>query len=312
MSNRRSPSRPLNGVVILDKPKGITSNQALQHVKRLFQAGKAGHTGSLDPLATGVLPICFGEATKFSQFLLNADKGYHATFRFGESTSTADAEGNVLAVADASILTVDAIETALAAFRGPILQVPPMVSALKFQGKPLYELARAGIEIEREPRPVTIYRFDLVAFRAGQIAEIDVEVQCSKGTYIRSLAHDLGQALAVGGHVSRLHRVQAGLFTMESAVSLDALRERYDRDGMDALDTALLPLDVLLQELPRLEIGSQSSHFFQQGQAIMDLRVYRLGEQGDKVRVCHENGEFLGVGVITDDGRIAPRRLVVA
>lgn len=312
MSNRRNQTRLLNGVVILDKPEGMTSNQALQHVKRLFQAGKAGHTGSLDPMATGVLPICFGEATKFSQFLLNADKGYHATFRFGVSTSTADAEGEVSAVTDASTLTADAIETALAAFRGPIQQVPPMVSALKFQGKPLYQLARAGIEVAREPRPVTIYKFDMIAFRPGSVAEIDVQVQCSKGTYIRSLAHDLGQALAVGGHVSRLHRVQAGLFTMDATVGLDELRGKCEREGAESLDEMLLPLDTLLQELPILEIDNQCSHYFQQGQAIMDLRVYRLGEQGDKVRVCRENGQFLGVGVITDDGRIAPRRLVVA
>lgn len=312
MRSSRSQARPLNGVVILDKPKGVTSNQALQQVKRLYRAGKAGHTGSLDPMATGVLPICFGEATKFSQFLLNADKGYHATFRFGISTSTADAEGEVSAIADASALTAHSVEMALAAFRGPIQQVPPMVSALKFQGKPLYKLARAGIEIAREPRPVTIYKFDMTGFRPGQVAEIDVEVQCSKGTYIRSLAHDLGQVLAVGGHVSRLHRVRAGLFTMEAAVCLDVLRSRSECDGIEALDAALLPLDVLLQELPALEIDSQCSHYFQQGQAIMDLRVYRLGGQGDKVRVCRENGQFLGVGVITDDGRIAPRRLVVA
>ncbi len=311
MRNRRSQARPLNGVLILDKPNGITSNQALQHVKRLFKAGKAGHTGSLDPMATGVLPICFGEATKFSQFLLNADKAYHATFRLGVSTSTADAEGDISAVMDASALTADTVENALAAFRGPILQVPPMVSALKFQGKPLYQLARAGIEVERAPRPVNIYKFDVVGFRAGEVAEVDVEVQCSKGTYIRSLAHDLGQSLGVGGHVSRLHRVQAGLFTMASAIGLDELRDRLERDGMEALDVELLPLDALLQELPTLEIDSQCSHYFQQGQAIMDLRVYRLGDQGDKVRVCRENGQFLGVGVITDDGRVAPRRLVV-
>ncbi len=310
MGVKRSRARAIDGLVLLNKPSGWSSNQVLQKVRWLFDARKAGHTGSLDPAATGVLPICFGEATKFTQFLLDANKAYSATFRLGVETSTADAEGEVLTVKDASAVTASAVEIAADRFRGDILQIPPMVSALKHQGRPLYELARKGIEVERKPRSVSITNLSISAFRPGEIAEVDVHVACSKGTYIRSIAQDLGRALEVGGHVSRLHRTQAGPFSEEVSVSLEDLEKLHSEEGSEALDRYLRPLDVLLQELPRLDIDVNSGHYFSHGQAIMDLRVYRLGGLGDRVRVCTVNGQFLGVGEITDDGRVAPRRLI--
>ncbi len=310
MGIKRSRARAIDGLVLLNKPSGWSSNQVLQKVRWLFDARKAGHTGSLDPAATGVLPICFGEATKFTQFLLDANKAYSATFRLGMETSTGDAEGEVLTVADASELKAGIVEAEADQFRGDIQQVPPMVSALKHQGRPLYELARKGIEVERKPRSVHITEFSISAFRPGAVAEVDVHVACSKGTYIRSIAQDLGRALGVGGHVSRLHRTLAGPFSDEMSVSLEDLERLHSAEGSEALDRYLHPLEVLLQELPQLDIDVNSGHYFSHGQPIMDLRVYRLGGLGDRVRVCTESGRFLGVGEITDDGRVAPRRLV--
>jgi tRNA pseudouridine55 synthase len=310
LSRKRSMGRPINGVLVLMKSAGMTSNHALQKAKYLFSARKAGHTGSLDPFATGVLPLCFGEATKFSQYLLDADKRYIATFRLGVATSTADIEGEELARIDASGLSAAQIEKALAAFRGDILQVPPMVSALKVNGQPLYKLARKGQVIERQARAVTIYQLDILAIRLGPVAEVDVDIRCSKGTYIRSIASDLGEALGVGGHVSKLHRAAAGCFTEDQAVTLEQLIEELGERSADVLDHYLLPPDAALEAIPKLALSNISSHYFCQGQAIMDMRVYRLGNQGDTVRVCREDGLFLGLGEITDDGRVAPRRVI--
>lgn len=311
MGRKRKNGRAVHGVLVLNKPASLTSNSALQQAKRLFYADKAGHTGSLDPLATGVLPICFGEATKFSQYLLNADKGYRSTFRLGVETSTADSEGEELVRINASHISEQDVVLALKKFEGDILQVPPMVSALKHNGQPLYKLARQGIEIERAARPVTIYKLEMLAFRPGVEVEVDVEVHCSKGTYIRSIAHDLGRTLSVGGHVARLHRSQAAGFTEEQAISLADLEQERGEQQAHVLDQHLLPVDSALQDMPQIELDANSTHYFRQGQAIMDLRVYRLGEQGDTVRVCQEGGVFLGLGEITDDGRVAPRRLVM-
>lgn len=303
--------RPVDGVLILNKSLGLSSNHALQQAKRLLAANKAGHTGSLDPAATGVLPLCFGEATKFSHFLLTADKRYRSTFRLGMATSTGDAEGEVIRQESAAGLTLADVRAALQQFRGNILQVPPMVSALKHQGQPLYKLARAGVEVERPARSVTVFQLDLLDFRPGAVAELDVELHCSKGTYVRSIAEDLGQSLGVGGHVSALHRSGAGPFSERQAVRLEALIEERGDGEPELLDHHLLPIESLLQHLPRLVIGHSSSHYFRHGNAVMDLEVYRLGKQGDTVRVCLDDGRFLGVGEITDDGKIAPRRLVV-
>ena len=311
MGRKRNFGRPLHGVLVLSKTVGMTSNHALQKAKHLFFANKAGHTGSLDPFATGVLPLCFGEATKFSQFLLDADKRYRATFRLGVATSTADLEGEVITTAAAAHLTQTTIETALARFRGAIHQVPPMVSALKVNGQPLYKLARRGEVVERASRPVTIHRLDLLAVRLGDVVEIDVDIHCSKGTYIRSIASDLGEQLGVGGHVAALHRSQAGAFTEAHAVTLEQLLDERAEREPEVLDRHLLPVDAALEQLPQLALNNSSSHYFSQGQAVMDTRVYRLGNQGDTVRVCRENGVFLGLGEITDDGRVRPRRVVV-
>ena len=215
----RRKGRPVDGVLLLNKPSGMTSNHALQRAKRLFFVEKAGHTGSLDPLATGVLPLCFGEATKFSQFLLDADKRYRSTFVLGVTMSTSDADGEVIAQKSAADIDLAQVEAALEHFKGDILQVPPMYSALKHQGQPLYKMARQGIEVERAPRPVTIYALEILAFRAGEQAEVDVDIRCSKGTYIRSIAEDLGFSLGVGSHVKTLHRSAAGLFDESQCIS---------------------------------------------------------------------------------------------
>lgn len=312
MGRKRKFGRPLDGVLVLDKAPGMTSNDALQKAKRLFFANKAGHTGALDPLATGVLPICFGESTKFSQYLLDADKSYRTTFRLGEATDTRDSEGQVLSRQDASAVTAEQVERALTRFRGDILQVPPMYSALKHQGKALYQLAREGVEIEREARPVTIFTLELLDFRPGVVAEADISMTCSKGTYVRSIAYDLGVDLGCGAHVSRLHRTQAGPFTEEEAVSLGALTNERGEEAAEVLDYHLLAVDAPVADLPELKLDADSSFYFSRGQAVMDLKVYRLGDQGDTVRVRREDGVFLGLGEITDDGCVAPRRLVAS
>src|SRR3990167_10000985 len=213
----RMPRFDINGILLLDKPLGLSSNSALQKVKNLFQAKKAGHTGSLDPLATGLLPICFGEATKFSQYWLDSDKTYRVRAKLGVRTTTSDAEGDIVFQSEVPHFTLADIEKQMAIFRGDIQQVPSMYSALKHEGQPLYKLARRGIEIERPARPITIYRFDLLRY-ANEALEM--EVHCSKGTYIRTLIDDLGQALGVGAHVIALHRIQVGLFTASRMVAL--------------------------------------------------------------------------------------------
>lgn len=312
MARRSKFGRKLNGVLIVDKPAGASSNAVLQRTKRLFFANKAGHSGSLDPLATGVLPICFGEATKFAQFLLDADKEYFVTFRLGQSTDTADSEGAVLSETDASHLKRETVEKAIAVYRGPIQQVPPMYSALKKDGKPLYKLARQGIEIEREARSVYIYKYDLLAFRPGVVAEVDCCVRCSKGTYIRSLAQDLGRDLGLGGHVSSLRRSMAGPFSLEHARTLQELEAERGEQQAEVLDKHLLPVDAPVAVLARIDLPASSAYYFSQGQSVMDTDVYRHGEEGDMVRVFDDVGEFLGLGEITDEGSVAPRRLIAS
>ncbi len=309
---RRRKGRNVSGILVLDKPFEMSSNAALQRVKRLFFAAKAGHSGSLDPLATGVLPICLGEATKFTQYLLDADKAYQCTFRFGMATASGDADGEIVGEADASKLTARQVEAAMANFRGEISQVPPMYSALKHCGKPLYKLAREGVEVEREARPVTIYRFELLAFRAGAQAEADVLIRCSKGTYVRSLAQDLGAELGCGAYVSKLCRTEAGPFRIEQSVALDTLEAMRDEGPAETLDALLLATDAGIQHLPSLDIPESVAWYFRQGQPVMWPGVYELGEEGDIVRVFEMEGPFLGVAEITDDGRIAPKRLVVS
>lgn len=305
---RRRRGRAVSGILLLDKPLGLSSNHALQQAKRLFQAAKAGHTGSLDPLATGVLPLCFGEATKFSQYLLDADKAYETTVRFGVHTASGDAEGDVLETKDASALTESDVELALERFRGEIQQLPPMFSAVKRDGKPLYKLARAGIEVEREPRHVTIKALELRDFRAGEQAEADVFVRCTKGTYIRSLAMDLGEVLGVGAHVSALRRTEAGQFVIDDCVTLDHLRTVREHADDAALDSLLQPADTALEQFPLLQLPQSSGFYLQQGQPVLVPNAPCDG----MVRVALETGEFLGLGEILEDGRVAPRRLVAS
>ncbi len=314
MARRRARGRPIDGVLLLNKDTGMTSNDALQKAKRLFDASKAGHTGSLDPLATGVLPLCFGEATKFSQFLLDADKRYRTTYRLGAYTTTGDSDGELLDQVSAAGVTVEQVDLATRAFVGDIMQVPPMYSALKHNGVPLYKLAREGIVVERPARPVTVYSIDVLDFRAGENAEVDLDIYCSKGTYVRTIAEDLGKALGCGAHVIRLHRSQAGPFGEDDCVALaELMAERGDAEP-SILDHHLLPADAPVQTLAEITLPLTSSYYFSQGQPVMDSQVYRIGGEGDMVRVFEEGDtrRFLGIAEITDDGRVAPKRLIAS
>jgi len=275
--------------------------------KRLYFAAKAGHTGSLDPLATGVLPLCFGEATKFSQFLLDADKAYQSTFMLGVATATGDAEGEVVETSDASHITEADVSRALAAFRGEIEQVPSMFSAIKQDGQPLYKLARQGIEVERKARKVVIKQLELRAFRGGDKPEVDIYLECSKGTYVRSIAEDLGRALGCGAHVSALRRTRAGPFSIADSVSMTTLEALKSNEQVAEMDALLLPADTALGGLPLVRLSESGGYYIRQGQPV---QVPNAPSDG-MVRVALETGEFLGVGEILDDGRVAPRRLIV-
>ena len=294
--------RQVNGILVLDKPLGLTSNAALQKVRWLLNAEKAGHTGSLDPLATGVLPLCFGEATKFSQYLLDADKGYETLMQLGVTTTTADAEGDVLEEREVTIGRAE-IEAALPAFRGPIRQVPPMYSALKRDGQPLYKLARAGQVVEREPRSVTINRLELLALEGDQ-ARLDVA--CTKGTYIRTLVEDLGHVLGCGAHVAELRRTQAGPFSLAQTVTLEELEQVHADGGHEAVDRFLMPSDSGLEHWPLVHFSEHSAFYWLQGQPVRAPDAPQFG----MVRVQDHNGRFIGIGEVSEDGRIAPRRLI--
>jgi len=289
--------------VVLDKAKGLSSNAALQEVKRIYGANKAGHTGSLDPLATGVLPICLGEATKVSQFLLESDKKYRARLKLGIWTDSADSEGVVIGQCEDFVVTAKDVEKALQSFRGEIEQIPPMYSALKVDGVPLYKLARKGQTIEREPRRITVYSIELTDFAAD---EIELEIACSKGTYIRTIADDLGQALACGAHIIALHRTQAGAFTEEECVSTEFLMQEKEARGMQGIDEILVPMDRAISDLPEVTLPSLTASCLRQGQAVL---VRHLPAEG-LVRL-YEEGQFIGIGSIDEDGKVAPRRLIV-
>jgi tRNA pseudouridine55 synthase len=291
--------RAVDGVLLLDKPLGLSSNQALQQVKRLFQAAKAGHTGSLDPLATGLLPICFGEATKFSHFLLDADKSYRALVRLGSTTTTGDAEGEIVTTAEVDVAPA-ALQAVLQRLTGEIEQVPPMYSALKYQGKALYEYARAGKSIERAARHVRIHHIELNSYAQG-LAEITVS--CSKGTYIRTLAEDVGHLLGCGAHLAGLRRLSTAHFSLENAVTMQQL----EAATLEARDAALLPADAALAELPKLELDADSAHYLLQGQA-----VWKSGLDSDGPFRLYAGNVFLGMGERSADGKVAPRRLVAA
>lgn len=308
---KKSKGRPVSGVLLLNKSGGMTSNTALQKAKRLFFAAKAGHTGSLDPLATGVLPICFGEATKFSQYLLDADKSYVTNIQLGVTTTTGDAEGECLSQCNTQAVTENDIVDVAASFVGEIEQIPPMYSALKHNGQPLYKLAREGKEVERKPRRITVFGIDVLDFTLGAEATMRLSVHCSKGTYIRTLAEDIGKKLGVGAHVATLHRSKSGPFSDENAVSLEQLEQMRGDDCAETLDRLLLSTDAPVADLAKLELPAQSEFYFCQGQPVMDPQVYQLGHSGEVLRVFSDQQIFLGLGEITDDGRIAPKRLVV-
>lgn len=300
-SSRRG--RNITGIVLLDKPGGMTSNAALQRVKRLFNARKAGHTGSLDPLATGLLPLCFGEATKVSGFLLDADKHYRVTCRLGEITDTGDAEGEILECRDFAPLAVAAVEAAAAGLCGEIEQTPPMYSAVKHQGERLYKLAREGKTVERAARRVTIHAADVLAVRSDAV---DLHVHCSKGTYVRTLVEDLGEALGCGAHVSALRRTALGPFGEDvDMVTLERL-EALSETGLEALDAVMLPMEAALKDWPDVRLPDDAAFYLRQGQAVWVPKAPADGW----VRLYTGDHRFLGMGAILSDGRVAPKRLI--
>lgn len=285
-----------SGILLLDKPLGLTSNQALGQAKRFLGICKAGHTGALDPLATGLLPLCFGEATKVSSYLLDADKTYQADIRLGETTASGDAEGEIVEHGQVPALDPVGLDAVLDEFRGGITQVPPMYSALKHQGRRLHELARQGIEVERKPRAVTIYSLDLLEFESPRLT---LRVRCSKGTYIRSLAMDIGAALGCGAHLSALRRTASGPFAIERAVGLDALEAMPPDDARDLL----LPPDLALQHLPAVQLTPAQTTDIRHGRAIV------LDAGADGLLRMYGGDSFLGVGEARRDGRLQPKRL---
>ena len=300
MSRPRKRGRDIDGVFLLDKPQGMSSNDIMQKVKRAFQANKAGHTGALDPLATGMLPICLGEATKFSQFLLDADKRYVVTAKLGERTDTSDAEGQVVETRPVNVETSQ-ILTALEQFRGDILQVPTMFSALKHNGKPLYEYARAGITVEREARPITIFELNFIEYQAPFLT---LEVHCSKGTYIRTLVDDLGEVLGCGAHVTVLRRTAVADYPAEKMMTWDALQALAEQGD---LDQHLLPIDTAVSKLPALKLNAEQSKGIGFGQRVKFANEAKLRGQ---VRLFSDKNIFLGVALIDDNNVIRPQRLI--
>ena len=302
-TQRRCRVRNISGIVVLDKANGLSSNAALQEVKRLYEANKAGHAGSLDPLATGVLPVCLGEATKVSQFLLDSDKCYRARIKLGIRTDTGDSEGSIIERNEGISVSRKAVERALTKFKGEVEQVPPMHSAIKMNGVPLYKLARKGIAVEREPRLVTLYQVCLVEFVNS---ELELEISCSKGTYIRTIADDLGQELGCGAHVIELRRTQAGVFTEKDSISAEELALEKENRGLDKIDQFLIPMDRAIQDLPEVNLPSITASHVKNGQAVL---VRHLPKNG-LVRM-YEDEQFIGIGSIDDDGKVAPRRLII-
>jgi tRNA pseudouridine55 synthase len=303
MARRHSNQRRVNGILLLDKPTGLTSNAALQQVKKLFRARKAGHTGSLDPLASGLLPICLGEATKVSAFLLDADKQYQVTCKLGERTTTADAEGEVVETRPVDGVSEKQLRKVMAHYLGDIEQIPPMYSAVKHQGQRLYKLARQGIEVEREPRPITIHEMNLLDF---QLPLAEISLRCSKGTYVRTLVEDIGEELGCGAHVTGLRRLGVGPYNETGLVTLSTLEQLRAEGGEAALDKLLLPMESGLAQWPGVRLSSDAAFYLRQGQPVLVPHAPTTGW----VRLYMGEKQFLGVGEILDDGRVAPRRLL--
>ncbi|MCQ8226375.1 tRNA pseudouridine(55) synthase TruB [Pantoea trifolii] len=310
MSRPRRRGRDVHGVFLLDKHQGASSNDVLQKVKRLFNANKAGHTGALDPLATGMLPVCLGEATKFSQYLLDSDKRYRVIARLGERTDTSDADGNIV---ETRAITFDqaALDAALDYFRGDTMQVPTMFSALKYQGRKLYEYAREGITVPREARPIKVFELQFIRWEGD---ELELEIHVSKGTYIRTIIDDLGERLGCGAHVIMLRRLQVARYPIERMVTLEQLQDvaatvnMAETPDYSALDALLLPMDSPAEEFPIVNLLPAVAAYFKQG---MPVQVADAPEQG-LVRVTEgDEHKFIGMAEIAEDGRVAPRRLVV-
>jgi len=295
----KRPKKNISGVLLLDKPLGFSSNQALQKVKWLIQAAKAGHTGTLDPLATGLLPLCFGEATKFAHYLTDADKTYVATIKLGMTTNTGDAEGEILTTHTVSTSSNQFAEVC-AQFIGEISQIPPMYSALKHEGKALYTYARAGIEIERAARVIRIHNISVNSYEQD-IAVITVS--CSKGSYIRTLAEDIGSQLGCGAHLIGLRRTLTASYDITQAISL----EQFEAMTSEQRQAALLPADSAILHLPAIILNSDAQHYLQLGQAVWQSGVTPAG----LLRLYSEQQQFLGLGELADDGKIAPKRLIV-
>jgi tRNA pseudouridine55 synthase len=313
---KRRKGRQVNGVLLLDKPHGLSSNHALQTVKRIYFAQKAGHTGALDPLATGMLPICLGEGTKFSQYLLDTDKTYQVTAKLGIRTTTSDAGGEVVSEKEVNVSN-EQLADALDTFRGTTKQVPSMYSALKHKGQPLYKYAREGIEVPREARDITVFALELLRFEQD---EVELHIHVSKGTYIRTIVDDLGELLGCGAHVAGLRRLAVGSYPIDKMVTLpqlEALLEQAIEQGIapsELLDPLLLPMQSAVTGMPVVYVDDVSASFLRHGNPV---RAYKAPAEGS-IQVYlgedehDENAEFIGVGFINDDGQVAPKRIVVA
>jgi len=312
---RRRKGRPVNGILVLDKPAGMTSNKALQKVKHLFNAQKAGHTGSLDPLATGVLPLCLGEATKVSHYLLDANKRYRAKCILGAVTTTGDSDGDIIAHRPVPELSENELLALLSSFEGAQMQTPPMYSALKHNGRPLYEYARKGIEIERKSRPITLFDIILIDYSItsdrSEPDYIEIEVQCSKGTYIRTLCEDLGEKIGCGAHISILRRIESGPFLLSQAISLDALFDQFDSDepldeqSFNTMDQLLLATDTAIQQIPAININEQDFKRIQHGMSI-DVQPDMVS---DDYRLYYNNS-LIALAISDNDKQLKPKRLL--
>jgi tRNA pseudouridine55 synthase len=295
--------RHINGILLLNKPLGLSSNAALQRARYLFNAKKAGHTGSLDPQATGVLPLCFGEATKVSGYLLNSDKRYTTTVQLGQTTTTGDTEGEILSNVPVTDIADETLQQVLAQFTGEITQIPPMYSALKHNGTPLYKLARQGIEVKRKQRNITIYALTLLERTEDTLI---LDVQCSKGTYIRTLAQDIGDALGFGAYITHLERTHVSPFDCTTLYTLEQLQQLAEQEDKTALHNTLLPIDTALKNQPRLILNDEESTLIKNGIKIAkdDLPDATL------IRLYHDSGEFIGIGRCASDKLLAPKRMM--
>lgn len=304
MARRNKKGRDITGIVVIDKPSGHSSNHVLQQVKRLFNANKAGHTGSLDPLASGVLPICLGEATKLSGYLLDADKEYAVTCKLGITTDSGDADGEVIAEQDVPEFDEDKLNGILQSFIGEQDQVPPMFSALKHQGQPLYKLARQGIEIERKARRIRIYAIALLDCSHDSFT---LSVRCSKGTYIRTLVEDISHQLGTGGHVTMLRRTGVAGYTLNDAVTLDDLAEKREQDDLSRLDELLEAAEDALPDWPVINLDERDSKTLSFGQTVQVEQDFECAN----VRLFDQNKKFMGLGEMTPEGVVKPKRLFV-